>query len=165
MLYQYFWICSKGLTLLLFCFSNMSRHHEESSKASVEESRHHSLTQAFTSLSEMRKEGKFCDITLTAGDITISAHKAVLASRSSYFNGMFSSFGESKQDNVPLCDIPGDALLSVIDFIYNDKIRVSAREFPGREIPGIPAKITFPFPGKNALNPGNSRSTYKENLL
>ena len=43
--------------------------------------------------------------------------------------------------------------------------RVSAREFPGREIPGIPVKFTFPFPGKNAIYPGNSRSTHQVTLL
>ena len=43
--------------------------------------------------------------------------------------------------------------------------RVSAREFPGREIPGIPAKFNFPFSGKNAVFPGNSRPTYPVKLL
>ena len=43
--------------------------------------------------------------------------------------------------------------------------RVSAREFPGREILGIPAKFNFPFSGKTAVFPGNSRPTYQVNVL
>ena len=115
----------KGLIVFLFCFSNMSRSTKESSIPSIEESSHLSLTEAFTSLSEMRKEGKFCDVTVTAGDITVCAHKAVLASRSLYFNSMFTSFEESKRDYVRLRNISGDALLNVIDYIYNDNVRLT----------------------------------------
>ena len=49
--------------------------------------------------------------------------------------------------------------------MFNEPIRVSAWEFPGREIPGIPAKFTFPFSGKNAVYPGNSRPTHQVNVL
>ena len=34
---------------------------------------------------------------------------------------------------------------------YNYMIRVSAREFLGRDIPGIPVKFMIPFPGKKIL--------------
>ena len=44
--------------------------------------------------------------------------------------------------------------------------RVSAREFPGREIPGIPVKFTFPFFGKNAVYPRNPPPpTYQVNVF
>ena len=97
------------------------------SRPSYEESSHHSLREAFTLLSEMRKKGEFCDITLTAGNIGVAAHKAVLSSRSLYFRGMFSSgsFKEAGKYSVNLPNISGDALLLVIDYIYNDKVRIT----------------------------------------
>jgi len=36
--------------------------------------------------------GEFCDISLLLGDVRISAHKAILAARCSYFEAMFRSF-------------------------------------------------------------------------
>jgi len=36
--------------------------------------------------------GEFCDITLLLDDVRISAHKAVLAARCSYFEALFRSF-------------------------------------------------------------------------
>jgi len=35
---------------------------------------------------------EFCDISLTLDDVQISAHKAILAGRCSYFEAMFRSF-------------------------------------------------------------------------
>ena len=36
--------------------------------------------------------GEFCDITLMLDGVAISAHKPILAARSSYFEAMFRSF-------------------------------------------------------------------------
>ena len=38
---------------------------------------------------------------------------------------MFTSFEESKRDYVRLRNISGDALLNVIDYIYNDNVRLT----------------------------------------
>ena len=49
---------------------------------------------------------EFCDITLLLDDVRISAHKAVLAARCSYFEAMFRSF------------MPDDSCIKVISLLF-----------------------------------------------
>lgn len=49
---------------------------------------------------------EFCDITLMLGDRLITAHKAILAARCSYFEAMFRSFmPENNMVNVSLINL------------------------------------------------------------
>ncbi len=50
---------------------------------------------------ELWEAEELCDITLTAGDVSIKAHKIILASHSAYFRSMFcGNFPDAKKDTV-----------------------------------------------------------------
>jgi len=67
-----------------------------------------------------------CDVLVVAGDIEISAHRAVLASCSPYFYAMFTGeLTESKADRVVLQEIDGRALMLLVDFIYTAEVSVT----------------------------------------
>ena len=67
-----------------------------------------------------------CDVLVVAGDIEISAHRAVLASCSPYFYAMFTGeLTESKADRVVLQEIDGRALTLLVDFIYTAEVSVT----------------------------------------
>lgn len=86
----------------------------------------HLSQQAFEKLNQMRKMGKLCDVTLLAGDVEISAHRAVLASCSPYFYAMFTvEMAESKAKKVTLQQIDPTALSMLIDFVYTSEIHVT----------------------------------------
>ena len=81
---------------------------------------------AFKLMNNLRKNDMFCDVTIQAENISIRAHKVILAARCQYFYGMFSNpLKESNQDAVTLRDISGETLTILIDFIYNDNITIT----------------------------------------
>ena len=65
------------------------------------------------------KEGCFNDVTIKLEDETIEANRMVLASRSLYFEKMFTTeMKEKYQPTVELQDINGTAVKQLIKFIY-----------------------------------------------
>lgn len=77
-------------------------------------------------MNQLRKDEKFCDVVLEAGEVKISVHKLVLASGSPYFMAMFSGkMTESSANHVKLQGIEGKALLQLVDYIYTSMIEVT----------------------------------------
>ena len=76
-----------------------------------------------TDLGKLLEEGLFSDITLMAGDQRFPVHKALLASRSPVFAGMFRhiEMEESKQGVVQIKDLQPEVLKEMLKFIYTGK--------------------------------------------
>lgn len=76
-----------------------------------------------TDLGKLLEEGLFSDITLMVGDQRFPVHKALLASRSPVFAGMFRhiEMEESKQGVVQIKDLEPEVLKEMLKFIYTGK--------------------------------------------
>lgn len=76
-----------------------------------------------------RQDGEFCDVQLKLSNSkTVHAHKAVLATSSPFFEGMFmSSFKEASSDLVDLSHITdrADVMEKVIDTFYGRKFEIN----------------------------------------
>ncbi|GAA31368.1 Kelch-like protein 3 [Clonorchis sinensis] len=77
-------------------------------------------------MNELRQTGRFCDVTLQAGSTKISAHKAVLASSSQYFNAMFSHpMREMDSSCITIGEVDEATLVRLMDFFYTGLIQVN----------------------------------------
>lgn len=82
--------------------------------------------KAFEALNNFRLQNILCDVTLTAGNVVLSAHKVVLASCSLYFRAMFTSkLTESTADKIDLRLLDGKALSSLVDFMYSSELSIT----------------------------------------
>lgn len=67
-----------------------------------------------------------CDIKLETDDGTILyGHKVILASSSSYFRAMFTSFKEGNEDHVFIKELDPTIVKNLVDFIYTSQIEVT----------------------------------------
>ncbi|EDO33438.1 predicted protein, partial [Nematostella vectensis] len=77
-------------------------------------------------LQELRKNEELCDITLLVENKRITAHKAVLAATSRYFNAMFT--GQMRESSTDLVEIHGVDSVSaelLINFAYTSRLRIT----------------------------------------
>ena len=95
---------------------------------------------AFPVMSEMRRDGKLCDVTIKVGGTPFRAHKVVLASTIPYFRAMFEHEGFNEHDqNVitigedsEIIPSPGFRCLdansteALINFAYSGKVTISS---------------------------------------
>ncbi|CAB4069476.1 KLHL2_3 [Lepeophtheirus salmonis] len=82
-------------------------------------------TKAFQHLDIMRREKRFIDIELLAGEARFPAHKVVLCACSPYFDRMFRpefQEGSGTVKEVSLTDFNSDTLGLLIEFMYTAKI-------------------------------------------
>jgi hypothetical protein len=82
---------------------------------------------AMERMTDMYSNGNLCDIVLICNNKHIHAHRVILSSVSDYFYAMFNgNLAESKKSAVTMNgDIDGDALQSLVDFIYRGCIKNS----------------------------------------
>lgn len=71
------------------------------------------------------RENLLCDVKLIAEGVEVPAHKMVLAACSPYFQAMFISFEESKQERIVLKGLDPLALKALIDYVYSCEILVT----------------------------------------
>jgi hypothetical protein len=76
-------------------------------------------------LTSYYEQQMMCDVTLTAGDYSVKAHRAVLAARSDYFEAMFSGdWAETKASDIVLHGLTPCGLKAVLEFCYKGDIGV-----------------------------------------
>ncbi|KAJ3592356.1 hypothetical protein NHX12_007483 [Muraenolepis orangiensis] len=71
-----------------------------------------------------REAGLFCDITLRTEGRAYSAHRAVLAAVSEYFQEIFTEKDVDVKEDVDLTGFSEESLLSLLDFSYSSTLRV-----------------------------------------
>jgi len=72
-------------------------------------------------LLKMLETGKFADVTFVVGDTKVKAHKCILASRSDFFESMFShNMRESVESVITVQDINLPTFKKLLEFIYSD---------------------------------------------
>ncbi len=82
--------------------------------------------EAFARMLEMRSQNKLCDVVIKTGELTLNAHRVVLAACSPYFSAMFSgSMKESQQGVVNFQSISPKAIEILVDFCYLATITVT----------------------------------------
>jgi kelch-like protein 1/4/5 len=76
---------------------------------------------AFKRIIDIFQDNKLCDVTLICkDDVKIRAHRIILSSVSDYFKAMFTSnLSESFKSDIEMTDMDGNALKSLVDFIYS----------------------------------------------
>lgn len=71
---------------------------------------------------------EFSDIVLIAEGKKIYAHQVILASRSQYFEALFShNFKENVQKEITFNDIPYDFFMLMLKHIYSDKVTIEKK--------------------------------------
>jgi len=80
----------------------------------------------FSQLSQLRRNDKFCDITIVVGGSKYRAHKVILTAACPYFEAMFcSGMMESHQDIVEVQNIDPCAFEAILGMIYDGQIFIS----------------------------------------
>lgn len=72
------------------------------------------------------RNNKFCDVQFVVGDKNISAHKAILASHSKYFDSMFTgNFKDSTLLEIKNKEITPNSFEQLIDFLYTSQLTIN----------------------------------------
>ncbi|CAL8077550.1 unnamed protein product [Calicophoron daubneyi] len=81
--------------------------------------------RSLESMNCLRKNRELCDVVLLVDGREIFTHRVVLAACSAYFRAMFTGeLAESRQTEITLYDLDGDAVETLIDFCYTSQITV-----------------------------------------
>ncbi|XP_022171365.1 kelch-like protein 3 isoform X1 [Myzus persicae] len=84
------------------------------------------LSLSYEALNNMRRNNKFCDVQFVVGDKNISAHKAILASHSKYFDSMFTgNFKDSTLLEIKNKEITPNSFEQLIDFLYTSQLTIN----------------------------------------
>ncbi|XP_054720796.1 speckle-type POZ protein-like [Uloborus diversus] len=74
-------------------------------------------------IGSLMEDSKSSDVTLKVGEETFQAHRAILASRSKVFNGMFGSgMKEDQEGVVQIVEMKSSAVKEMLQYIYAGKI-------------------------------------------
>lgn len=82
-------------------------------------------SDALSTLTAMRASKDLVDVTIEAGDLSLNAHRSILAACSPYFRAMFSGDNrESKEGVVVVKGLDPVAVKDLIDFCYSGKVKI-----------------------------------------
>ncbi|XP_035678420.1 kelch repeat and BTB domain-containing protein 8-like isoform X2 [Branchiostoma floridae] len=71
-------------------------------------------------LNSQRERAELTDVVLEVGGRSFPCHRAILASCSPYFRGMFTSgYAEAKQERISIQDVSPVAMATILDYIYD----------------------------------------------
>lgn len=102
-----------------------------SSKSSIQsffEARNH-CREAFSVLHEMRGNMELCDVVLKVGNLTLTAHRAVLAATSPFFRREFSASELDRSNNefVMPDHIQPESMAAMIEFLYTGSLHINVK--------------------------------------
>src|SRR6266516_5830894 len=81
---------------------------------------------------QLRKEIILIDVQLRVGGRTFHAHRSILALNSPFFRTMFTAdFVERNQSIVEMQNIDEDSFDSILNYIYNEQISITAENVEG----------------------------------
>lgn len=113
---------------------NMASSKHNSSFSPCKQINHNSNSSHFVAIFDcfhnMRSNMELCDITLTVGNVSFSAHRLILAGNSPYFRKMFvSENADSRQQEVFLpSNCRGDTLRKILDYFYSGKLSINQED-------------------------------------
>ncbi|CAK8680750.1 kelch-like protein 18 [Clavelina lepadiformis] len=82
--------------------------------------------EAFSTMQDIRRQGKMCDVTLKVGGNKFSAHRIILAASIPYFSSMFTSdMLETSKNEIVIQGIDEDALEVLVNYAYSGHITVN----------------------------------------
>ncbi|GBP51349.1 Actin-binding protein IPP [Eumeta japonica] len=74
---------------------------------------------------EFLRTSRFCDIQIQSGQVTVKAHRVVLAAASPYFKALFNTgLKESSEELVDLPSVHPDVLPLVVNYIYTGRVTI-----------------------------------------
>ena len=76
-------------------------------------------------LKEMWEDKQLCDVRLIVGDVTVEAHRAVLAATVPYFKTLFSKEWNPKENEIVLRDVNAESLQSIVSFVYTGEVEIA----------------------------------------
>lgn len=103
----------------------MSASSKSSTQSMIESRNHHK--QAFEVLYDMRANSELCDIMLKVGNLTLPAHKAVLAATSPFFRQQFSTNEEAMHELCLPNFIKADSMAVMLEFLYTSNLRIDTK--------------------------------------
>lgn len=82
------------------------------------------FSSAFTGFEEMRKTGELCDLQIKIENVSLIAHRVVLAAAIPYFRSVFSNL-KTEETDIPFGDLNPAILEPIINFAYNGMIHIN----------------------------------------
>lgn len=83
--------------------------------------------KAFGVFQEMRSNTEFCDVVLKVSNLTLHAHRLILAGISPFFRQEFSAKGSEQNEILLPKDVNPDAARSILDFIYTGELTANLK--------------------------------------
>lgn len=107
-----------------------------------------SISAALKSFCQMLTDGIHTDITIKTTDGSIGAHRAILASRSPVFHGMFShNLQEKENSTIHISDMSSDVCRALLNYVYGN---VQAEEFMTHRLALLSAAEKYDVPDLKA---------------